>query len=174
MTGTGRKRRWRAAALVLLGAVVAHALSIALLPAWVGHVAMARATEVAGGHNVLLRVPPVTPDDRTIRRPSPDLLYSVCVVDAGRGPVEVEMAPTPGYASVSVYDTRLDNILTRSNASRRDRPIRVTFGAAGDAGDPDLAAPEKFIVLLRHLRPAAPGRHADRSRDVCRSVSSAR
>ena len=177
MSGGGRMRWRRAAVIVVTSAVLAHVLSIMLVPTWVGHVAMTRASELAGGPNTLLRAPPISPQDRTIRRPSSNLLYSVCVIDTSNGPVEVQLAPTPGYASVSVYNGQLDNVLTQNNADAPEWPIRVRFGFGAQQTElSNHMASGRYIALLRHLRAASPELNiatTNTNKDVCRPVPAA-
>ena len=97
-------------ATVLGVAVLAHLGSIWYAPRYIMDVAMDRLL-ANGSVNTLQEWPLATADSRSIVRPSPDLLYSVCVVDVSAGPVRIRAPASAPYSSVSVFAANSDNVL---------------------------------------------------------------
>src|SRR5262249_61919042 len=67
--------------------------------------------------------PPTRAERQPIVRPSPDLLYSVCVFDVSRAPVLIDVPPIPEhYWSVSIFDARTDVAAVRSDRDTGGAP----------------------------------------------------
>ncbi len=100
--------------------------------------------------------PRVTETSRGVVRPSPDLIYSVCVYDLSDGPVRIT-APAPAdgrYASISFYADNTDNYAVFND---RDPVFRggldVLLARKAVAGDGLVveSPSEKGVVLLRRI-----------------------
>lgn len=74
-------------------------------------VMQARAAKITerGGYNVALPAVRATAASKAIVRPSPDLLYTVCLFDLERGPLRVRAPVQDSYLSVSGYADNTDN-----------------------------------------------------------------
>jgi len=115
------------------------------------------------GWNVAL--PSGRPDhtSRGIVRPSPDLLYTVCLFDVSRGPVILTAPVQDSYVSLSGFAANTDNFFAINDsqvapdAEGRKRFDVVLLGSVkGSASIPDdatvVAAPtDRGIVLFRSL-----------------------
>jgi len=99
-------RNWKWIAGALLIAAIVHVASLLLLPRLI----MLRTMSVmarSASANTILHPPRSGARSRTVVRPSPDLLYSICVYDlrAAEGAVRVSIHDMPDtYWSVSVFD----------------------------------------------------------------------
>jgi uncharacterized membrane protein len=120
----------------LVMAVVGHVAATVAFPRAIMSVAVHRIIETAGGANTLFHGPRVTPQSQRIVRPSPDLAYSICVLDLSQGPVRVRVARGSAYASAAFYADNTDNIATLNDRS---------FGPEG----------AQFLVLARGMPPRA-------------------
>lgn len=69
---------------------------------------MARTAELAGGWNQFIH--PGLRDETSTRvvRPSPDLVYSACVIDLSDGPVRITSPMPDRYWSLSFFDANTD------------------------------------------------------------------
>ncbi len=79
-----------------------------------------------GGINVALPAPRADASSRTVVRPSPDLLYTACVFDLGKGPLQVS-APVPdSYLSVSGFSADTGNFFAINDreVSQDDSELR--------------------------------------------------
>lgn len=142
-------------ATVLGVALLAHLGSTWYLPRYIMGVAMDRAA-AKGGVNVFQEWPLADAASRSIVRPSPDLMYSMCVVDVSNGPVRIHAPASTPYTSVSVFAGNSDNIFVMN-----DRALAP--GAAFDiwVGKPRQKVPvsapsallrsERGIVLIRRV-----------------------
>lgn len=168
--------------LVLIVALATHTFAILAFPRALMTLVLGR-IEARVGTNRAYAAPRPDHTFRAIVRPSPDLLYSVCVVDldAAGGAVEVEAVLPEPYGSVALYDEatnvvrvlrdrdfdggRVRVLLVDSRASHRPAP-----------GVAVVALPTRRALLLqRALVPDEASLAAvDRSRRtlVCRPVSS--
>jgi uncharacterized membrane protein len=89
-----------------------HGASVLLLPRFIMLRTMAGIVKMAGGANTITHAPRATWHSRGVVRPSPDLLYSICVYDLGAadGAVRVSTHDMPEtYWSVSVFDANTNN-----------------------------------------------------------------
>ena len=99
--------------VTMLGAaVIAHLASVWYAPRYIMGVTM-DALVAHGGVNAFQERPLADADSRSIVRPSPDMMYSVCVVDVSNGPVRIRAPASAPYTSVSVFAANSDNILVK-------------------------------------------------------------
>lgn len=101
-------------ATVLGVALLAHLGSVWYLPRYIMNVAM-DTVAAEGGVNVFIERPLADAGARSIVRPSPDLMYSVCVVDVSQGPVRIRAPASAPYTSVSVFAGNSDNIFVMND-----------------------------------------------------------
>lgn len=153
-----------------LGFVVAaglgHVATILAAPLVIMNQAINRLSGEGARINAFQFGPRTTQHSRGVVRPSPDLAYSTCVYDLTDGPILVEAAPSPdgGYASVSVFDARTDNIAVydttrhpegiRFVLARKDQSRGFT-GIPGPGSEVVWARYNRGIILDRRLAPTA-------------------
>lgn len=150
-------RRWLVAVLGLgLIGVAAHIVVLHALPYVIMRIAMSRISGSAAV-NTAIFPPRATATARTIVRPSPDLLYAVCVFDLSDGPVHLSAQPPTTYWSLSAFADNTDNFFVINNAALQQPTVEVLLVAAGDSV---VAAPgvrvvespsRRGIVLTRSL-----------------------
>ena len=152
--------KWLLAALGV--ALIVHGASVLLLPRFIMSRTMAGIAKQAGT-NTILYAPRATARARGVVRPSPDLLYSICVydLDAAGGAVRVSTQDMPKtYWSVSVFDADTNNFyaLNDQQATRGAKTRAADFilmaqaTSAGPGRLPVVAAPtNRGIVLFRTL-----------------------
>jgi uncharacterized membrane protein len=151
-------RNWKWIAGTLLIAVVVHAASVLLLPHLIMMRTMAAMTRTVAD-NTIFHPPRPTAKARGVVRPSPDLLYSICVYDLGAagGALRISTHDMPNtYWSVSVFDAETNNFYAlndRQTTAGGADFLLVAKGASIAAGQvPVIAAPtDRGIVLLRTL-----------------------
>jgi uncharacterized membrane protein len=155
-------RGWKWLLATLLVALVVHGAGVVLLPRLVMLRTMTAIAKQAG-INTIMHAPRATWQARAIVRPSPDLLYSICVydLDAAGGAVRVSTHDMPQtYWSVSVFDADTNNFYALNDLQAK----KATEAGAADfilmpqaksavAGRlPAVAAPtNRGIVLFRTL-----------------------
>ena len=149
-------RRWLApiAAGAITAAIAWHAALVAA-PFALMRIAMRR---IAAGApvNAFVHSPPPRADRQLVVRPSPDLLYSICVYDVSAGPVLVDVLPIARhYWSVSVFDARTDVAAVRSDRDTDGGPARLALlghGQTAPAGyEPVALAYPRGVALIRVL-----------------------
>lgn len=153
MNGVGK---YVLGALVI--AILAHFAYVNAVPRMLMSVAMSR---IAGGERNAWRLAPrVTPDSRTIVRPSPDFAYSACSYDLSHGPVRIDVAPWDGYWSLSLYADNSDNFFVVDDREveggvhvmlSRSRPADNTDASVRVVQSPSV----RGIALIRRLAPNA-------------------
>jgi hypothetical protein len=127
-------RRWLAplALGVLVGAGAWHATLLAT-PYALMRVAIKR-LGATGEVNAFVHSPPTRAEHQLVVRPSPDLLYSICVFDTSQGPVLVDVPPIANhYWSVSVFDARTDVAAVRSDRDTGGGPARLALVRSGQS-----------------------------------------
>jgi uncharacterized membrane protein len=140
-------RRWLAPLAVgALVAAVAWQAALVATPYALMRVAMRR-LGATGQTNAFAHAPPTRAERQPVVRPSPDLLYSICVFDVSRGAVLVDVPPIAGhYWSVSVFDARTDVAAVRSDRDTGGGPVRLAL-----VSDDAAAAPSGYeAVRLDH------------------------
>jgi uncharacterized membrane protein len=138
------KRRLLMLAVVFAVAAAAHIGTVLAVPRLVMHIVTGRMAALAGV-NTPLHMKPVSAVERAVPLPSPDLLYSSCVLDASRGPVAVSVTPGNAYLSLAVFDMRSDNIFVSNDQAAAGQPIRLLVAAPGQAAN---APPGVRVVRL--------------------------
>lgn len=149
-------------ASVVAVAVITHVLVLNLAP-WIIMDKVMTAIEAEAGWNTAM--PSSRPDhtSRGVVRPSPDLIYTICIFDVSEGPVLLSAPVQDSYVSLSGFAANTDNFFAindskiQSDASGQRRFEVVLRGdAMPPAPIPENAtvvhAPtNKGIVLFRSL-----------------------
>lgn len=146
------------AVATLLIAALIHVATVWELP----RVIMSKAMEKVAGDsqtNAFLHPPLATDAARGVVRPSPDLAYSICVLDLSASPVRVTVPLTAPYTSVALYSAATDNYFVRNDRDAGDKALDVIVVAPGGAkpaaapaGVDIVEAPTaKGLVLVRHV-----------------------
>ena len=87
-----------------------------------------------GGINTMSYGNLATPERQPVVRPSPDLAYSSCPYDLSKGPVAINVVPTPGrYNSLSIFDAATDVIFVRNDVEAGAKPFRIIVARDGQA-----------------------------------------
>ena len=172
-----------------LGAAVGVAFVLHVGIVWaVPRVIMSTAMERIGGDgalNTFSHPPRTTHEFRAVVRPSPDLAYSMCVLDLSDGPVMIEVPASDPYTSLALYSSITDNYFVRNNRQDGGLPegetIRIVVSAPGDTpadlpeGYEAVTAPaNKGLALVRRVLEndgAMPRLDALRNRSVCAKAS---
>ena len=147
-----------AIALFIAAAAAGHWAALDLLPQRVMEKAMTAISENAGGMNQWRHAPRITPDNRNVVKPSPDLAYSACIYDLTRGPVRLRVAPWEDYASLSLYAADTDNFFVINDREMPSGGYEAVLMAAGAprpvTGLPIIESPgPRGVVLIRRLAP---------------------
>lgn len=136
-----RKLQWVAAVAAL--AVVFHLAIVWAIP----RVVMSAAISKIGGDgalNAFAHQPRSTDKARAVVRPSPDLAYSICILDLSAGPVRIDVPASSPYTSLALYSAITDNYFVRNNREgeglAEGAPIRLVVVAPGDAAPAGLPA----------------------------------
>jgi uncharacterized membrane protein len=151
-------KSWKWIAATLLVAVDVHGASLYLLPRLIMTRTMAGIVKSAG-LNTMQYGPRVTARSRAVVRPSPDLLYSICVYDLGTadGALRVHTNDMPdSYWSVSVFDADTSNFYALNDRQAKAGAADFLLVPAGTTvetgGLPVVPAPtSRGIVLFRTL-----------------------
>jgi uncharacterized membrane protein len=147
----------------VIGFAAVHFIALNALPGYI--MSTARDRLAAGGieTHTWNMSPRVTPQTQTIVRPSPDLAYSLCLIDVSAGPVELAVPTWPEYGSLSIFDAYTDNVYAGSlDARLPDAPgtRRIIVALAGQAVEAEdgvdvvtVKKPEA-LALIRRLAPS--------------------
>tara|TARA_R110000868_G_scaffold6550_7_gene37070 strand:+ start:26689 stop:27225 length:537 start_codon:yes stop_codon:yes gene_type:complete len=156
--------RWIApvAALVLAG-LLGFTLVLRWIPGFVMTRAMAQIEGNGAPLNTAMHVPPVTEESHNVVRPSPDIMYSICLFDLTGGPLMVQSRWPGGgaYASISLFDAQTNNFLTVSDSSQPGRTVLWVQGpdseaAAAPDGVTAVRSPTtRGVVLYRRILDAS-------------------
>lgn len=162
-------------ATALLAAVV-HVATVWALPRFI----MSKAMEKIGGHagvNEIVNEAPPTDKSRAVVRPSPDLAYSICVLDLSKTAVRIKVPLTAPYTSVALYGSNTDNYFVRNDSQAGGKDVDVVVVGPGvakpavPAGVDVIEAPSaRGIMLVRRVveDPAAlPAIDAVRQKSTC-------
>ena len=118
------------AALAL--AVAVHVATVLAVPRAVMHVVTSRIAAMVS-LNAPLHAPPVGAAEHAVPLPSPDLLYSSCVLDVSNRPVEISVTPGAAYLSLAVFDMRSDNVFVTNDQAAGGKSIRLLIAGPGQA-----------------------------------------
>lgn len=139
---------------VLAIAVATHVGIMAALPHVVMRRVLAGVTTMAGG-SATFHAPQPRADVRTIPLPSPDLLYSGCVLDVGHADMAVSVTPGSDYLSLSVFDMNSDNVFVTSDRESAGQKIQLLISRTPKAAAPgvqNVVLPSgRGLLLLRGL-----------------------
>tara|TARA_R110002124_G_scaffold67064_4_gene182309 strand:+ start:1631 stop:2158 length:528 start_codon:yes stop_codon:yes gene_type:complete len=112
-----------------------------------------------GAENVFVHQPLPTAEARGVVRPSPDLAYSICLIDLSKGPMHITVPLTEPYTSVALYAANTDNYFVRNDRDSGGKSLDVIVVAPG--ADKPAALPEgaelveaptaKGLVLVRRV-----------------------
>ena len=139
-------------------AVIFHFLTVTLLPRVIMALAMQRILNRSGSEvNTLVHSPRVTVDSRQVVKPSPDLLYSICVFNVAEKPLRIT-APVPDtYWSISFYQTNTDNFFVLNDRQAQSNPVDIVLVGPKKAlpqvenAQVVVAPANKGVFLLRSL-----------------------
>jgi len=96
-----------------------------------------------------------TAEDRSVVRPSPDLLYSILLYDVSKNPIRITAKVPESYWSVSFFASNSDNFFVINNQQAESNPVELLL-VGKDKPHPDagnarvvVAPSERGIVLFR-------------------------
>lgn len=146
---------WVIFTLVL--AVATHVVVVSQLPSFIMGRVMSAIGADATGRIVFSDRPDETA--RRVVRPSPDLLYSVCVYDVSKNPLKISTgAPQGTYWSVSFFADNTDNFFVFNDSQAQGKPATILLIGQGQQIPPQngattvISAPSsKGLVLFRTL-----------------------
>lgn len=156
--------RWiLTAAVFLFMALIGHLAVLTAIPSLVMNKAQARMEQNGMGLYRWTAAPRMTPQTQSVVRPSPDLSYGVCRFDMADGPVLVDAPLSDTYGSLSIFDSRTDNVFVASLTKGSDfrgviihppgaAPLKEG-GSYGDDGRHPVAMSGKGLALVRRLAP---------------------
>jgi uncharacterized membrane protein len=151
-------RQWKWIAVTLLIAIFVHIATLLALPRLIMMRTMSAITRLVAA-NTMLYPPRPTARSRGVVRPSPDLLYSICIYDVGaaNGALHVSTHDMPDtYWSVSIFDADTNNFyaLNDRQAGNGAADFLLIAQGATPPNDrlPTVTAPtNRGIVLFRTL-----------------------
>jgi uncharacterized membrane protein len=151
-------RNWKWIAATLLVAAAMHAATVLFLPRLIMLRTVASISKQAAA-NTILHAPRPNARSRGVVRPSPDMLYSICVYDLGAagGAIRVSTHDMPEtYWSVSLFDVDTNNFYAlndrQTKAGAADFLLAAPGTSAESAGLPVVVPPtNRGIVLFRTL-----------------------
>ena len=143
----------------ILGLLIGAAITLHVLPGLIMGRAMDRIESLGGDAVGVRHAPPVTADNQTIVRASPDILYSVCLYDLADGPMRIDVTwPTnDNYASVSFYDANTNNFRAISDRDVDGPTTSISLARrfesfAPDQTDAHASAPTTTgLILFRRV-----------------------
>jgi len=100
--------------------------------------------------------PPTTHERRTIVRPSPDLLYSLCLYDVSNYPLRLTAVIPDNYWSISGFAMNTDNFFAINDKQAKSNPIEVilvrkdmTYQDTTGKAHVIVAPTDRGIILIR-------------------------
>lgn len=161
--------------MTLVFAALAHAAAVMLAPTVIMGVAIDRVSQHGLESNRWIWRDRVTPAQRDIVQPSPDLAYGACAYDLHNGPVRIRIEPGAEYTSLSLYAENTDNFFTLNDRAMSGQPTEIVLVRRGSPPPPGAArvveSPSRTgIALERRLAPSAEAfaaADAVRRRGVC-------
>ena len=151
-------RQWKWIAAALLIAIVVHVATLLALPKLIMMRTMGAITRLVAA-NTMLYPPQPTSRSRGVVRPSPDLLYSICIYDlaAANGALRVSTHDMPDtYWSVSIFDADTNNFYAQNDRQAGNGAADFLLLAPGASVPNDrlpvvIAPTSRGIVLFRTL-----------------------
>lgn len=166
-----RTTRWLYFALwVSLGAAFVHLVGLAALPYLVMERFMLGQSNIAGG-NVFVHYDLPTATWHELKRPSPDVAYSIAVFDLSEGPLHVVVPMTAPYTSLAGYARNTDTFFAVNDRTAGGPVVdRVLVGPRtprnGLEGQQLVESPTDVGVLM--VRRVVPSEAAFESIDTAR------
>jgi uncharacterized membrane protein len=114
--------------LALAGAL--HVAVVWLIPHAITAVFLRRIAAGAGYNQVVF--PPLPDKSRDVVKPSPDLLYALCVFDLRAGPVRISAKPSQGYWSLALYARNSDNFFHLNDREVKGDGVELILSDARD------------------------------------------
>ncbi len=138
-------------------AVVVHLATVIVIPYDIMNDTMTKKFTYPA--NVVLHAAPKTAADREVVRPSPDLLYSICLYDVSKYPLRFTALVPDSYWSVSGFASNTDNFFAINGQQIKSNPAEVLLVGKDmsyedvDVGNAEVmvAPSDKGIVLFRVL-----------------------
>ncbi len=146
----------------LLVAIAVHGMAVFAAPRVIMWFVLDGAAKRAGV-NTATHAPPVTAANRFVPMPSPDLLYSTCVLDLDHGPINVSVSPGSTYLSLAIFDGDTNNVFVTSDRASAGKPIHLQISSttadppgaqaptAPDGVTPVRVTTDRALLLLRAL-----------------------
>jgi len=140
-------------ALVLFLAAAVHVMAIWAAPRVIMAVLLQRlpgtSPDTASG---AFFPPAVTASSRAVVMPSPDMLYSICLIDVAQGPVHITAHPElRSYWSIALYADNSDNYFVLNDRQAGTRPVDL-WVVPDDASPVRKAAPAGATVVVAPSR----------------------
>ena len=129
--------------------------------------------------NTMNPSPPTTEQSRNVVRPSPDILYSICMYDVSRKPLLFTCQLPDGYWSASFYADDTDNFFVINDRQARSKTVEILLVGKNtpvpDAGGAIVvkAQSDKGLALIRVIVPdekSLPGLIEVQKQATCRQV----
>jgi uncharacterized membrane protein len=142
--------RWiRNTCIVLALAGALHVAVVWLIPRVVTGLFLHRVAAGAGYNHVVF--PPLATDrSRDVVKPSPDLLYALCVFDLSAGPVRISAKPSEGYWSLALYARSSDNFFHLNDREVKGDRVELILSDARD----DVALRARYPDAI-HVHPGS-------------------
>jgi len=139
-------------------AIIFHFLTVILFPRVIMALAFQRILNRSDSEiNTLVHSPRVTVNSRHVVKPSPDLLYSICVYDVSEKPLRITATVPDTYWSISFYQTNTDNFYVLNDRQAKSNPVNIVLVGPGMAAPRAenaqvvVAPTNKGVFLLRSL-----------------------
>jgi uncharacterized membrane protein len=120
-----------------------------LIPRAITAVFLRRIAAQAGYNQVVLSPLP-TDKSRDVVKPSPDLLYALCIFDISAGPVRISARPSPGYWSIALYARNSDNFFHLNDLEVKDGRVDLILADASQSAELKTRYPDAI-----HIQPAS-------------------
>ncbi|WP_207559691.1 DUF1254 domain-containing protein [Falsiruegeria litorea] len=142
----------------LIAAIAVHLYVLFNLPTFIMDKAIALLRGDGSTFNQWLPSEPITPDNQPVVRASPDLAYTICLLDLSDGPLLVSAATWSGYGSLSIFDHDTRNV--HASTLRGDGAMHGVIVATKDQSTPANSnmpvvrlSDETGVALIRRLAP---------------------
>jgi len=146
---TSNQRLWFYRVLTLLAtAVLTHVLAVWAVPRLIMRAVIAGPqVQQMQALNHAAHTPAVDASARRIVMPSPDMLYSICVVDLSDGPLHVTAQPRlSSYWSIALYASNSDNFFVLNDRQVGDAAVNLWLVSdKPSASDPPVPAGARVV-----------------------------
>ncbi len=144
------------AATLILGGII-HIVAVLAFPSIVMH-RLITGVDAQVGIGVPAHALRATEESRTVVRPSPDLIYTLCAFDVSEKPLHIA-APVPKdtYFSLSMFSDKTDNFFVVNDQQLQTDRVEVILVQNEEqvealGGAPVVVAPsDRGVVLFRTL-----------------------